>query len=263
MNALIAPLLEIVRDQGYRVDLLFQVVARLHHVPRRSRWIVDQLYVSGVQTVRVVLLVSLFIGMIVALQTGIELSRLGQQDQIGTIVSLSIAREMGPFVTAIILSATVGSALAAELGTMAVSDELAALEVLSIDRVSLLVMPRVVALALTCPALTVVADAVGILGGGFVADSQLNVSWSLYYDTVVSALRAPGDLLPLPTEIYSGLFKAFVFGIIVAVISCACGIQTRGGALGVGQGTRRAVRDSIIAIIICNYFMTWFIQQAN
>ena len=263
MSALLGTLRELVRDQGYRIDLLVAVVARLHHVPRRRRWILEQLYVSGVQTLRVVLLVSLFIGMIVALQTGIELSRLGQQDQIGTIVSLSISREMGPFVTAIVLSATVGSALAAELGTMSVSDELSALEVLSIDRVSLLVLPRVLALAVICPALTVVADAVGIVGGGFVADSQLHVTWSLYYDTVVSALRTPGEILPLPTEIYSGLFKSFVFGVIVAVISCACGLQARGGAIGVGQATRQAVRDSIIAIIISNYFMTWFIQRTH
>ena len=114
-------------------------------------------------------------GMIVSLQTGIELSRIGQQDQIGTIVAVSMAREMGPFITATILAATVGSSIAAELGTMAVSDELAALEVLSIDRIRFLVLPRLVALAIAAPLLTILCDAIGIFGGGFVAQSQLNV----------------------------------------------------------------------------------------
>ena len=252
-----------VRELGYRVDLLGQVLQRLHHLPRRRRWLVDQFYVSGIQTLHVVLLVGLFMGMIVALQTGIELSRLGQQDQIGTIVALSMAREMGPFTTGIVLSATVGSALAAELGTMSVSDELSALEVMSVDRVSFLVLPRVVALAIVCPMLTVVCDAIGIWGGGFVAQSQLHVSWSLYADGALDALRTPGKVIPWPVEIYSGLMKAVVFGLIVSTISCACGLRARGGALGVGRATRQAVRDSIIAIIIANYFMTWFIQQVE
>lgn len=250
-----------IRDLGYMLDLLIQVVLRLTHLPKRWRWFTGQLYVSGIQTLHVVLLVGLFIGMIVALQTGIELQRLGQQDQIGFIVALSIAREMGPFITGVILAAAVGSALAAELGTMAVSDELAALEVMSIDRISLLVLPRVVALAVMCPMLTVLCDAIGIIGGGFIADSQLHVSPSLYYDTVRDALSVPGRWIPLPTEVYSGLLKSFVFGVIIAIISCSCGLRTRGGALGVGQSTRKAVILSIISIIVSNYFMTWIIQQ--
>jgi len=251
---------ELAREQGYRIELLGLVCLRLLDIPKRRRWIVDQLYVSGIQTLSVVLLVGLFMGMIVALQTGIELVRLGQQDQVGTIVALSMAREMGPFTTAIVLAATVGSALAAELGTMAVSDEIAALEVLSIDRISFLVMPRVVGLAIMCPLLTVLCDAIGIFGGGFVANFQLHVSWALYSDAAIEALSAPGQLVSLPVEVYSGLFKAFVFGIIIATISCASGLQTRGGALGVGRATRLAVRDSIVAVIIANYFMTAIIQ---
>ncbi len=256
-----AAFLQLVQEFGNRLELLGQVLARLHHLPRRKRWILDQFYVGGVQTFHVVLLVGLFMGMIVALQTGVELARLGQQDQIGMIVALSMAREMGPFTTGIVLSATVGSALAAELGTMSVSDELSALEVLSVDIVSFLVLPRVFALAIICPALTIICDAIGIWGGGFVAESQLHVSWSLYADGALDALRKPGQLIPLPIEIYSGLMKAFVFGLLISVISCASGLKARGGALGVGQATRQAVRDSIIAIIVSNYFMTWFIQQ--
>jgi phospholipid/cholesterol/gamma-HCH transport system permease protein len=172
-----------------------------------------------------------------------------------------MVREMGPFITATILAAAVGSGIAAELGTMAVSEELAALEVLSIDRHSYLVMPRVVSLAVLCPTLTVLCNTIGIIGGGFVARSQLGVGAELYYDTVIDALQTPAALIAVPKDVYCGLFKSFVFGVVIAVISCAAGIRTEGGALGVGNSTRAAVRDSIILVIILNYFMTWFFYR--
>jgi phospholipid/cholesterol/gamma-HCH transport system permease protein len=250
------------RDVGAQLELLLQVVLRLGSIPSRRDLIADQMTQAGIKVVHVVLLVGLFIGMIVALQTGLELSRFGQQDQIGTIVALSMAREMGPFITGTILAATVGSALAAELGTMAVSEELAALEVMSVDRVGFLVMPRVVSLAVMCPMLTVVCDTIGIVGGGFIAQSQLNVGLSLYYDSAIDALQANDFILDLPKDVYSGLFKAFVFGIVVAIISCAAGMRATQGALGVGNATRKAVRDSIIAIIVTNYFLSWIFFQA-
>ena len=246
---------------GYRVELLLAAVSRLHHIVKRRRPIADQFYVGGIKVLHVVLLVGFSIGMVVSLQTGLELSRIGQQDQIGTLVALSMVREMGPFITATVLAAAVGSGIAAELGTMAVSEELAALEVLSIDRTSYLVMPRVVALAILCPTLTILCDAIGIVGGGFVARSQLGVGAALYYDTVIDSLQAPAKLLALPKDVYCGLFKSFVFGIVIAVISCASGIRTVGGALGVGNSTRAAVRDSIILVIVLNYFMTWFFYR--
>jgi phospholipid/cholesterol/gamma-HCH transport system permease protein len=248
-------------DSGYRIDLFWQTVRRLGSLFARRRWIADQMVTMGLQVLHVVLVVGLFMGMIVSLQTGIELARIGQQDQIGTIVSLSMAREMGPFITATILAATAGSSIAAELGTMAVSEELSALEVMSIDRYKLLVMPRVVALAVMCPVLTIFCDSIGILGGGFVAHSQLQVGWELYKETAIDALRPVKGLLDLPFDVYSGLLKSFVFGTIIAVISCSQGLQARGGALGVGHATRGAVRDSIIAIIVANYFMTYFLYE--
>jgi phospholipid/cholesterol/gamma-HCH transport system permease protein len=246
---------------GFRVELLLQVLTRLPAMWRRRALIADQLYFGGIKVVHVVLLVGFSMGMVVSLQTGLELSRIGQQDQIGTLVALSMAREMGPFITAIILAAAVGSALAAELGTMAVSEELAALEVLSIDRVSYLVMPRVVALAILCPTLTILCDTIGIVGGGFVARSQLGVELRLYYDSAIESLQDPSNFFGLPKDVYAGLFKSFVFGIVAAVIATAAGIKAEGGALGVGHATRAAVRDSIILVIVLNYFMTWFFYQ--
>ena len=247
---------------GFQLELLGQVIARLPRSLARRALIADQFYQTGIRVVHVVLLVGLFIGMIVSLQTGLELSRFGQQDQIGTIVALSMCREMGPFITATILAATVGSALAAELGTMAVSDELAALEVMSIDRTSFLILPRVVALAVMAPLLTILCDAISIVGGGFIADSQLNVGLALYYDSAFDALKDTNFPLGLPRDVYSGLIKSFVFGLSVAVISCGAGLGSTKGALGVGNATRKAVRDSIIAIIAINYFMSWFFFQS-
>ncbi len=258
---LLRPLLQFFEDLGYQVNLFLQVLLRLGSIPARRNLIAIQLYGSGIGVLHVVLLVGLFMGMIVSLQTGIELARIGQQDQIGTIVAVSMAREMGPFITATILAATAGSAMAAEIGTMAVSDELTALEVMTIDKVKLLVLPRLVALAVMAPLLTIVCDAIGIFGGGFVAESQLNVSFQLYSDSAMEALRGQAELIPVPKDIYAGLLKAFVFGLIIATISCSSGLRTRGGALGVGKATRQAVRDSIIAIIISNYFMTWLMYQ--
>ncbi len=257
MNAL----LQFARESGHRIDLLLQTVVRLHHVWKRRTQVSDQLYLASIKVIHVILLVSFFIGMVVSFQTGVELARIGQQDQIGTIVAVSMAREMGPFIAAIIVAATVGSALAAELGTMAVSEELAALEVMSVDRVSFLVVPRIVALSVMCPMLTVLCDAIGIFGGGFVAKAQLNVSTQLYYDSAIEALQTPAQFIALPKDVYSGLFKAFVFGVTIAVVSCSSGMRATGGALGVGNATRQAVRDSIIAVIVFNYFMTWFMYR--
>jgi phospholipid/cholesterol/gamma-HCH transport system permease protein len=249
-------------EVGFHLNLGAGVAARLMHLPRRKRWALEQLYRAGIGNLHVVLLVGLFIGMIVSLQTGIELARFGQQDQIGFIVAATMAREMGPFITAVILAATTGSALAAELGTMKVSDELSALDVMSIDAISLLVLPRVVALAVIAPMLALVCDFIGVLGGGLVASSQLGVGWTMYLDSALEALTDKGTSFPLPKDIYAGLFKAGVFGVIVSTISCASGMQAKGGALGVGQATSRAVRDSIIAVIIANYFLTWLIYQS-
>jgi phospholipid/cholesterol/gamma-HCH transport system permease protein len=259
--SLLRPIASVAYDLGHQLELFGQVAARLHHVPARARSIADQIFQSALQTVHVVLLVGLFIGMIVSLQTGLELARIGQQDQIGTIVAISMAREMGPFITATILAATAGSSMAAELGTMSVSDELAALEVMSIDRVKLLVLPRMCALAFAAPLLTILCDTIGIIGGGFVAQSQLNVTYQLYLDSAIEALRDPAHILPIPKDVYAGLFKSVVFGLLVAAIGCSSGLRATGGALGVGNATRKAVRDSIVAIIITNYFITWFLYQ--
>lgn len=240
---------------GYGMWLAGRTVVITPHILKRFRSLLDYMYIAGVKTTPVILFVGFFMGMIVALQVGLELARFGQQESIGLLVAVTMAREMAPFVTSIILAASVASAMAAELGTMRVQDEITALEVLSIDVVSFLVLPRVVALTLLAPLLTLLADVVGVLGGGVIAVTQLDLDFYGYLDNALEALRQTGKVIKVPKDLYSGLVKATVFGFAIAVVGCASGLQAKDGARGVGETTRAAVRNSILLIIILNFFL--------
>ena len=217
-----------------------------------------QMYFCGVKAIGVTTVVALFMGMIVALQGGIQLKRYGQAEIIGAAVAVSMCREMGPMITAIILTAMVGSTIAAEIGTMKVSEEIDALEVMAIDPVRLLVTPRVVGLTVMTFALTILVNFVGILGGGIVAVSQLDVSFARYLDFAKSVLEGRDFLGFLPKDVYTGLVKGLVFGALISSVACAQGLVARGGALGVGRAVRRTVVASIMLILVFGYFMTSF-----
>ena len=246
---------EVVDAAGYTVNLLVDTSRKSYTLPRRWRFTLDQAFISGVKALPVTLVVALFAGAILALQTGIELQRYGQSNLIGTITALTMCREMGPFMTALILAATVGSAMAAELGTMKVSDEVTALDVMSVDTTSYLVLPRVVALTIMGPALTVISDIVGIYGGSLVGHFQLEISDTTYWRSAREALIQTDQLLP--KDVYTGLAKSVVFGCVVAIVSCSSGLRAYGGALGVGRAVQKAVMVSIVLIIILGYIMTW------
>jgi phospholipid/cholesterol/gamma-HCH transport system permease protein len=244
-----------VEGAGYTIALTLRTVAAIGNLPRRWRFALDHAYIAGVRALPVTLIVALFAGMILALQTGIELRRLGQTGIIGTITAVSMCREMGPFITAVILAATVGSAMAAELGTMNVSEEVTALEVMSVDPVRFLVLPRVVALSLMAPLVTAISDLVGIYGGSIVGRVHLGISPLYYWTSVAEALSSAEHLLP--KDVYTGLAKAFVFGFTIAIVSCSAGLRADGGALGVGHGVTTAVKNSVILIIVFGFVMTW------
>jgi phospholipid/cholesterol/gamma-HCH transport system permease protein len=215
---------------------------------KRWREVLRQSFIVGIKSFAVVGLVSFFTGMILSLQAGIALRDYGQEMRVGTLVCESMFREMGPFMAALILAACVGSAMAAELGTMAVSEEISALEVMSINPVYYLVMPRILAMIIICPALTLYTNVIGVIGGGMVAHSQLDIEWRVYYDYAVMYLDMK--------EILVGLFKAIIFAVIVSGVGCYQGLATRGGAVGVGIATRRAVVISFLLIIIVGYLIT-------
>ncbi len=255
-----APLAELVIGAGDVLALLWKTLRRVvhpSHPGRELRAMVIQMYEHGVKAIPVVILVAIFTGMIVSLQTGIEIKTFGQEDMIGLIVSASMFREMGPFITAIILTATAGAACAAEIGTMKVSEELDALEMMSIDPVRYLVVPRVLALGLMCFALTILTDVFGTAGGAVIARNELGVSYDVYFRGAKEAVEGEYVLGLLSKDIYSGLVKAFLFGIVVGIVGCSQGLRATGGALGVGRAVRRAVVSSILFILILGYFVTW------
>ncbi len=233
--------------------MLFESVYWLRAFFSKFREIIRQMYVVGVQSLPVTLIVGVFVGFVLALQTGLSLKPFGMQDLIAQIAVATMTREMGPLMTSIILAGRVGSAMAAEIGSMKVSDEIEALEVMSINPVKFLVMPRIVALTVMCPILTVFANAIGTVGAAVVGNLQIGVSYYQFY-------RDAADFL-LFKDIYCGLFKSLVFGLTIAVVSCSQGLRTTGGTQGVGESTRRAVVTSLLLILILNYFMTSLIYR--
>lgn len=239
---------ELCEGAGYTLEIFARSLHALKDLGKRRTEVVNQIYRIAFGSLPVTIFTALFTGMILSIQAGIELSRLGQEGTIGLIVSASMCREMGPVMTAFALTALIGSTIAAEIGTMKVSEELDALEVMSISPISFLVMPRVVALALVLPLLTAFSDVVGILGGGIVAQSILNVDLSLY-------LQSARDVLDL-RDIYSGLIKSTVFGTTIAIIACSQGMRAKHGAEGVGRGTMQAVLLSFVFVLMFDYFLT-------
>ncbi len=227
-------------------DALFYLRFAFGRRSRQEVWY--QLYVTGIKSLGVISVVAMFTGMILALQTGLELRKYGQEVNVGAAVMVSMLREMGPFMTALILAASVGSAMAAELGTMAVSEEIAALEVMSISPVRLLMMPRLAAMMIMAPILTFYASMLGVMGGALVGNTQLGVSVEAYVD---NATRFADN-----RDLYVGLLKAFVFGILITTICCYQGFSTTDGAVGVGRVTRRSVIISFLSVLIVGYIIT-------
>jgi phospholipid/cholesterol/gamma-HCH transport system permease protein len=249
-----------VHSAGYSLGILWRAGARLLPDLRlRRRYILDQLVVCGVSPLPVVGVVGIFTGMILALQVGGELANYGQAERVSDILGVILFREMGPFMTAMILTASVGSGMAAEIGTMSVSEELDGLECLSIDPISFLVMPRIVALAIMAPLLTFLGNLLGVLGGAIVCRTQLSIPAPIYFRNVIDSLLADPDspFGPLPEEVWSGTVKAFVFGVIIATVACASGLRAHGGAIGVGRAVRSAVVTCFLLIIVIGYYMSW------
>lgn len=238
------------RSTGEAGIILFQAVCSLRFMrrPRARREAIMQMYVFGIRSLGVITIVAVFTGMILALQTGIALRRFNQEVNIGAAVMISMLREMGPFMTGLILAACVGSAIAAQLGTMTVSEEISALEIMSIDPVRFLVMPRLVAMGIMTPILAFYTCVMGVLGGGCVGITQLGVAWSKYIENATRFAEVK--------DLYVGLLKAFLFGIIITIVSCHAGLSATQGAVGVGMATRKSVVVSFLLILVVGYFVT-------
>jgi phospholipid/cholesterol/gamma-HCH transport system permease protein len=238
------------RHAGQALLVLFDALLYLRFMfSKRSRSdVLHQFYLTGVKSLGVISVVAMFTGMILALQAGLVLRTYGQEVNIGGLVMVSLLREMGPFMTALILAASVGSAIAAELGTMVVSEEIAALEIMSIPPARMLVMPRLAALMIMTPLLTFYASMLGTVGGGLIGMTQLGVAWQAYLDNAIKFAEIK--------DLYVGLFKAFIFGVLITIIACHQGFTTTEGAVGVGRATRRSVVISFLAILVVGYIIT-------
>ena len=207
-----------------------------------------QLYKTGIGTLPVVTVVSLFTGMILALQVGLELRRFNQEIYLGAAVMITLIREMAPFSCGMCLAACVGSAIAAELGTMKVNDEIDALEIMSISPIKYLAVPRILALVVMAPLIAFFCCVIGTLGGGIVGTTQLGVNFDQYMSSAMSMAEIK-DLLV-------GLLKALVFGLVIGTVSVAQGIGTKLGATGVGRATQRSVVVSFLMILMLGYMIT-------
>lgn len=217
---------------------------RGHFLPRET---IRQMTAIGVNSIPIVLVTIAFSGMVMALHTANTLKRMGADWLIGGLVSVSMAREAAPVLTAIVVAARVGSAIAAEIGTMNVTEQVDALRALGVSPIRYLVVPRFLAALVMLPVLTTFANIGGVGGGYLVSVMGAGVSPSVY-------LHSAFDLLQ-PRDVLLGLVKTFIFGAIVATVGCNQGLRTTGGAAGVGKSTTAAVVTSIVLVYIADYFL--------
>jgi len=233
---------------GLYAATLGQSIRRMASRPWHARMFVQQAEEVGVQSLPVVLLTALFTGMVLALQSYIVFHRFAAESLTGLVVSMSVVRELGPVLVGLMVAGRVGASFAAELGTMRVSEQIDALWTLSTDPIRYLVMPRLIAVTLMMPLLTIIADFVGIYGGYAISVYLLDQNPSVYIDNTTQYL--------VLNDFYSGLLKAAVFGLLIGIIGCTEGFHCQGGAAGVGRATTRAVVISSMSILIWDYFLT-------
>jgi phospholipid/cholesterol/gamma-HCH transport system permease protein len=232
-----------------------QVVVHLLMGRIHRRNTLDQMALVGPDSLLIALLTASFVGMVFTIQVAREFVTLGAGTAVGGVLALSLLRELAPVLTAVILAGRVGSAFAAEIGTMQVTEQIDALHMLKTDPIDYLVTPRVIACAIMLPLLTVLSFITGMVGGLLISTNLYGLSQRVFLDSAQNFLST--------WDLVSSLIKAFVFGILIAVIGTSWGLTTTGGAKGVGQSTTTAVVTSLLAIFISNFFMSWLMFQGT
>jgi len=219
--------------------------------------LVQQMDAIGVGSLGIVLLTGFFTGMVLALQSSVQLKTFGATMYIGRLITASMIRELGPVLAGLMVAGRVGSGIAAQLGSMRVTEQIDALNTLGTDPIKKLVTPRVLAALIMLPTLTVINDVAGILGGNVIAVAYVGIPTSLYWQTVWEQIASGGFLFRyIPHDFIHGLVKPFVFGGIISTIGCHFGLKTSGGTEGVGVATTRTVVTASILILIVDYFIT-------
>ncbi len=240
--------IDVVREAGLMMLLFLEACSWLVRPPWRLRLFFRQMEFVGVNSVFVVVLTSLFTGMVLALQTYHAFRLFSAESLVGATVALSMTRELGPVITALMVTGRAGSSIAAEIGTMRVTEQIDALAVMAVNPVQYLVLPRVVAGLVMLPLLTVLADFVGVVGGYLVGVRMLGINQGIFMNRIYELVEF--------SDIYEGLFKASVFGVILALVGCYKGFYTSGGAEGVGRATTEAVVLASVLILMGDYILT-------
>lgn len=235
---------------GELMVLFWRTLKALPLLFRQRRKVFDQLFEIGNASLLMACILSLFIGGVIALQTGPVLAERGLSSYIGGLVGLSVCKELAPVMMAVLIAGRIGSAMAAEIGSMRVYQEIDALRTMNINPIHYLVLPRMVAISVALPILVIFAILIGWFGGGMVA--VFNEKISLTFQAFLSNLRDVVDL----GDVLNGLFKSFVFAVVIGVVSCHQGLVTIGGPRGIGRSVTKAVVNSIVLILILDYFLT-------
>jgi phospholipid/cholesterol/gamma-HCH transport system permease protein len=240
-------IINFLRDVGGTSIMLGGVFAQLKELPRTSRQTLLQMEQIGIGSLPLVIVTSVFVGAVASVQAAYQFQDYVPMVFLGTVVGKSVILELGPVLTALVVGGRVSASIAAELGTMKVTEQIDAMEILAIDPMRYLVMPRVVASFIMLPVLTIIADLLAILGGMLVANASIGVDTA----TFTQGLR----LFFYVDDVISGILKAAAFGGIIGLLGCYNGFRTYGGAQGVGRATMQAVVSSCICILITNYFL--------
>lgn len=235
------------------IFLAGQVVVHLLQGKVNRRNTIEQMAIVGPDSLTIALVTSAFVGMVFTIQVSREFLNFGAVQAIGGVLALALSRELAPVLTAVVLAARVGSAFAAEIGTMKVTEQIDALYILKSDPIDYLVIPRLIACCIMLPMLTMLSLIVGLIGGTIVAYTFYNISQVTFIDSIQSFTQV--------WDLVSALLKSIIFGALIAVIGCNWGLTTTGGAKGVGESTTTAVVMALITIFISNFFLSWIMFQ--
>jgi len=240
--------LELLRQVGQLSDMAAGAVRAIFRRPLEGKEIIAQIESLGVASLGIVTVTSVFIGMVMAVQFAFGLRKFGGMEYTGRVVALSFARELAPTLTAVIVGGRIGAGMAAELGSMAVTEQLDAVRALGADPLKKLVLPRLAASVIVMPILATFALVLGFSGAMFITDFQFNIPASFFFRSALSTVSMKDYL--------SGLFKTPFFGAIIALVGCHFGMTTRGGTAGVGNSTTRTVVVISITILIADFWLT-------
>ena len=233
------------------ISLLFSQTVR-ETVRKRPEWsvVLDQMHHLGVRSLAIATVTALFTGMVLSLQTSYSLAAYGAKLFVGDIVALSLVRELGPVLTALMVGGRVGAGITAEIGSMKVTEQIDAIRAMAANPVRKLVVPKVLAIAIMLPVLVVFADFVGIMGGMIMAVFTLNQPAAFYMQHVVQALSVQ--------DVLSGVGKSIFFALFISLIACHTGLTAEGGADGVGRATTQTVVAASLAVLVSDFFLTKF-----